>query len=166
MLKEIYDDIDNFGYISKKTGKELKKLLENPNYNLGIHSAGIQRANSIIESGGLRLTGDISSGVVNNIVYLENNISFYNKEDMDSLSLFYLIRELKVAYSYKSIGKKADVLLIAIPIDKEESELIEIKDGFPVLNSKYIYGYVTSDHGNVSEIVHNQSFMELEKHKK
>lgn len=154
-LHEVYDDIDSYGFLSENLALELEKLLKYKDfYYIGIHRCGIQSAESILESGGIRITGHLSSGAPIkkpiSVESLELNISFYD-------SLLMLVRELKLAGKYKTINNSSDALICMIPKNLDIDSLVYEDNLFGyVLRNDYIYGYVHVDNGVVSEMIYNK----------
>lgn len=151
ILNEIYNDIDNYGFLSQSVALELEELLNyKDDYYIGIHRTGIQSAESIIENGGLRLTGHLSSGSPNKEIKsmndIELNVSFYE-------SLLLLVRELKLASNYKTYNNVGDAIIYMIPKDEDVKTIIYHDPTYGyILNNDCIYGYVHVDNGIVSEI--------------
>lgn len=142
-------NINKSNNIKKQTNIMMKilNLYEQDNLEIGIHRTGGNCNGETLNQEGINLTGNISSGVVNqkysNIIdRLEDNISFANAPGL-------LLSQIAYGGDYKNYTNEefVDIAIVAIPKDKIENNNVTIKNKkSPTkfnLNPKYIHGYVT-----------------------
>lgn len=130
----------------------------NGDYLIGVHRTGWEGDANLILENGLNLTGHLSSGAVYQGIDLENNITFVNKNSNDSIeNMDKLLNFLSEGATYKRYGDAygyGDAVLVKIPINDLDNfnNLIEMKNGTPVLKAEYIAGKVSSsidDNGKI-----------------
>lgn len=173
--------IESLSSINGKTGKELEELFFDDDYVIGIHRTGDYPADCILASGGLALTGHLSSGGVSSTIDLSNNISFFPKKSDNSYITF--LQQLQAGCGYKTSNNKGDIIIIRIPkkdLASYADDVILTSSAFnsaikttstvtsPILDSKYILGYVNSDHQNLSSLKINDKYGDIDyvnKHK-
>ncbi len=134
-------------------GKRLEDIFFQDDYIIGVHKSGGQLG-SLIMNDGLLLTGDLSSGVVDEAVDLNNNISLYT--DKSEASYYRYLCDIYRGCYYKSYGN-ADIVITAIPkgdIDNM-NKLIDYSGSTPKLKKEYILGYVNNQHGYFDELQYN-----------
>lgn len=145
------EDIDPS--MREKNAEQISYLLDvftDPTMEVGIHRTGGSVSGEQVCNQGLNLTGDLSSGVRNDLSdrdimsTLEKNVSFYQKNPGMSVA------QIAVGGNYKNYGQfeNVDIILVGVPKDKitetpDVSNYIHYDGEQPVLNTEYILGYVS-----------------------
>lgn len=121
---------------------------------VGIHRVGSDlNAGEVINEKGLRLTGDLSSGVINQEIDLENNISFYDDPGV-------LLSQIATGGHYKNGFENGVVSLVVIPkelINADPSNYIITENGVSYLDPKYVVGYakVNNNYDSIDSFIKN-----------
>ena len=145
--------------IDKDIAKELQMIYDSSDeYVIGIHRAGMADPQNIINKG-LWLTGDITSGVDNAGVDLNNNISFTSISQDKDLGFALFCRDIASASRYKTYGNEGSAIIVKIPktyLEYHEgtrdwlinetyrNKVIAINEtnNMPTLKPEFIYGYL------------------------
>ena len=146
--------------------------LYNENLSVGIHrTGGWENSGEEINNNGLKLTGHLSSGIDSKDFFdvkskLDNNISFYEEPGL-------LLNEISRGGHYKNYYNKKLVDISIIAIEKEEFNkeknkqdvIIKGSDEVPILNPKYVKGYITvnNENDNFEKYVENPKYLDKEK---
>ena len=158
-LKQIAKEYDDYGYMSKKIGKDLEKQFESDEYIIGIHRTGYTPMNSKIINQvfneGLINNGHAMSGGVKQSVNIEDTVTLFSK-------FFVCYGQIKSTPDYKN---SQGCFIIKIPksyLGKKEGEIKPIyylKQGYPMLLPEFIYGYVwVNEGGFVKSMVKNPNY--------
>ena len=130
-------------------------------FKTGIHRTGGSVSGDVISSEGLRLTGHLSSGSINDrfeIEDLDENISFYDSPGL-------AIGQIACGGNYKNLmqAENIDIVIVAIPIkDIEAREDVILHGQIDILNPKYVQGYVTvnSKENKIISTTRNNKFLD------
>ncbi|MBR1377400.1 MAG: hypothetical protein IJ565_06295 [Bacilli bacterium] len=155
--------VDNYNTISKIL--EIAKGTENGDNLVGIHRIGaasnFDNFGDMYFNNGIKLTGDLNSGVVTNwndvntnfVDKLENNISFY-----DSNHTGQFIREIAVGGHYKNYNDTGAVMITSFP--KNATDVVIVDNNHATLNPKYIVGYATTNniYNSIDNFVENPGY--------
>lgn len=171
VMKDLANEYDHFGSLSKKLGKELEKVCDFKNYAIGIHCSGYSHmgTNTINDAftNGLKNNGNNMVGANTNRVNIGDTISWASNFTI-------LIGMLKSVYDYKY---SEGAFIIKIPKNyiednldfnqKPEKPIFFLGDNsIPRLLPEYIYGYIPTDQqGNLGEMVHNKNYKDIHDYK-
>lgn len=155
-ISETGRSLEEVKLLKQSQAEKISYLLDiftDPNIEVGIHRTGGAVSGEKIKEEGLYLTGDISSGCVNNIekqdikTVLEKNVSFFPPRAPGMA-----IAQICKGANYKNLANigQVDIMLISIPKndlgDKSlAEEFVKYNQGQPTLDPKYVLGYVTVD---------------------
>lgn len=108
---------------------------------IGVHRTDDDSAMSICDNG-LRLTGHLSSGSLNKDIDMELNISVINNHKNRYINFLDMVTGVfgGCGYRYSGPNCKTGVVLISIPRDKEQKEVLD--DSGKNLKPEYVMGYV------------------------
>ena len=163
--KQLFFSVDSNGYISQELGYYLESLFDNSSA-ICTHFSGYtyidnnNLSNSMVASyftDGIVNCGDKMQGIVynNNNLHLQKTLSTCN-------DILMLVRNLKLAYTYKS-SRGAFVLKIPRQYFENElqyiNELYNIENGQFYIKPEYIVGYIPNDHGNLLPIYLREQFL-------
>lgn len=146
---EYVKDWRNIGTTSLDVEKNLKEMFFDDDYVIGFHRTPDGLFNDSIYNDGLFLTGHGSSGIFNQNIDLDRNISFVsNSTDFDYEKFLY---ELRSSGYYKSASGTGHAMIVKIPkADIDNFDKILKYDGMNyVLKPDYIVGDVFVDHSNI-----------------
>lgn len=147
-----YEDIKDWrslGTITADVEKNLKEIFFDDDYVIGVHRTAMDGSANSIYNDGLKLTGDLSSGVVNKNIDLENNIEFIKNESDFNYEFFK--RQVRTASMYKTFNKKGHAMIVKIPkSDIGNFDKILTHNGTNyVLKPDYVVGDVFVDDLNI-----------------
>ncbi|MBR1749000.1 MAG: hypothetical protein IJ743_04295, partial [Bacilli bacterium] len=171
VIRQYMNDIMQDLNVSAQTGHVFESLFEDDEYVYGIHQAGRNKGETILKDG-LRLTGHSGkNGVsVSESVNLTENVSFH-KSGIEAMP--WAFRSILSADSYNDAMGTGDAVIFAFPksmfLDLDTGDY-DVKPGvnyytvdkdtqMKYLDPKYIVGYVTNDHGKVSNFNFNPSYL-------
>ncbi len=155
---QMYHTIDTIEpIIPLEVGKKMEQIINNPNYDIGIHRTGdyqninegnIYKATSIndILNNGLKNYGDLSSGANTN----KNKIPPYK-------TIKKIVSIEDIMLSIKSTYKGNIGIILAFPkgmlneefeiIPGNETKIYNLNEDYPIIKPEYIIGLVIQDRG-------------------
>lgn len=146
---DLVKDWRSLGTIDIDVEKNLKEIFFDDDYVIGIHRTPMDTFSNSIYDDGLILTGDMSSGVVNNRISLDNNIEFINNET--DFNYEFLLRQIRTASDYKTFDNTGHAMIVKIPkADIDNFDKILKHNGTDyVLKPDYIVGDIYVDDLNI-----------------
>ena len=145
--------VNKAGSIPIEIGKDLENIFFNENDVTGIHRAGdasLNKAGEILEDG-IELTGDDSSGVFNERINLDKNITLFEDKNLVNFAIF--LHQIQATAAYKTSTGSGDAVIVSIPKSEinNTDAIIDINQGDnPILKPEYIIGAINSTEGNLS----------------
>lgn len=168
-IRNLSKKYDDYGFISKELGEELRFLFKEKGHKIGIHRTGYtnfdeEDINDLFTKG-LKNYGDIMQGAQRNYINTTKTVDFES-----NFTIF--IGMLKTACNYK--GCTTGAVIVKIPEDyveigivKKPTKPIYYNDnGVMRLLPEYIYGYIPlGEKGIVGNIIRNPNYTDIHDYK-
>lgn len=167
-FKKLAKEYDDYGFISKELGRELKSLFQENGYKIGLHRTGYSNFNektiNDLFTKGLINNGDSMQGAQQKYVITTKTVDFEN-----NFTIF--MGMLKTACNYKC---SSGAVIVKIPEDyiekgindKPTKPIYYNYNGIMRLMPEYIYGYIPlGEKGMVGNIIRNPNYKDIHDYK-